>query len=188
MNVWLEDFNKYLLIAGFSDVKIRDVNRFFQAVKDRAENACVQFFDALLIASWEHLYFAALNALNAFKGKVNISTSLGMETLLYASAQRQIKEAVRLMGIKLGTSRVAVLILAETSEQTSEILRIVSELLGGKRDDSVLDLTDDKMADLKRLFEISKVELEAKTERKGTEKQALKNLVFEHMALLVTQR
>jgi len=32
------------------------------------------------------------------------------------------------------------------------------------------------------------VELEAKTEHKGAEKQALTDLIIEHMALLVTQR
>jgi KEOPS complex subunit Cgi121 len=188
VNIWLEDFNQHLTVAGFREIKIKDVNQFFQAVKDKTDDICVQFFDASLIAGWEHLLFAALNALNAFKSRVNISSSLAMETLLYASAQRQIKEAVRLIGIKSGSSRVAVLVLAETPEQTSETLTVVSKLLGGKRDDSVSDLTDDKIADLKRLFRISNMELEAKTERKGAEKQALRDLVIEHMALLVTQR
>jgi len=188
VNIWLEGFNQHLTVAGFSSVKIKDVNEFFQAVKNQTDDVCLQFFDASLIAGWEHLRFAALNALNAFKSKVNISSSLAMETLLYASAQRQIKEAVRLMGIKPNTSRVAVLILAKTRKQASAISKVISKLLGGRRDDSVIDLTDDKVADLKRLFRISNVELKAKTERRGAEKQALTDLVIEHMALLVTQR
>jgi len=188
VNIWLEGFNQHLTILGFRDVKIKDTDKFFQDLKDKAKNVCVQFFDASLIAGCEHLRFAALNALNALENKINISSSLAMETLLYASAQRQIKEAVRLMGIKPNTSRVAVLVLAETPTQTSAVLKVVSKLLGGRRDDSVIDLTDDKAAGLKRLFRISNVELEAKTERKGAEKQALADLVIEHMALLVTQR
>jgi tRNA threonylcarbamoyladenosine modification (KEOPS) complex Cgi121 subunit len=187
MNVWFEDFKQHLTIAGYRDAKIKDVDQFLQKVKDKTDGA-VQFFDASLIAGWEHLRFAALNALNAFKSKVNISNSLAMETLLYASAQRQIKEAVGLMGIKADSSRIAVLIIAETPNQASEILEVVSQLLGGTRDDAVLDFTDDKIAGLKRLFRISNVELEAETERKGAEKQALADLVIEHMALLVTQR
>ena len=188
MNIWLKDFNKHLKIAGFRGVKLRDINKFFQTVKDKTNNACAQFFDASLVAGSEHLRFAALNALNAFKGNVNISSSLAMESLLYASTQRQIKEAVRLMGIKPNTSRVAVLIVADTQEQTSATLKIVSQLLGGRRDDSVVDLTDDKMAVLSGFFGISSIELEAKMERKGMEKQALTDLVIEHMALLVTTR
>jgi len=188
VNIWLEGFNQHLTIVGFRDVRIKDTNGFFQAVKDKANGVCIQFFDASFVAGWEHLRFAALNALNAFKSRVNISSSLAMETLLYASAQRQIKEAVRLMGIKPSTSRVAVLALTETRKQASAVLKVVSKLLGGRRDDSVVDLKDDKVVGLQRLFKISSLELEAKTERKGAEKQALTDLVIEHMALLVTQR
>jgi len=188
VNLWLEGFNRYLIIAGFRNIKIKDINKFFLTVKEKTDDACVQFFDSSLVAGCEHLRFAALNALNAFKSKVNISSSLAMETLLYASAQRQIKEAVKLMGIKPDTSGVAVLIIAKTREQASAALKAVAKLLRSKRDDSVVDLTDDKVADLKRLFKISNVELEAKTEHKGAEKQALADLVIEHMALLVTQR
>jgi len=184
----LEGFSQHLAIAGFRDVRIENVDKFFQTVKDQTGNVCVQFFDASLVAGSEHLHFAALNALNAFKSKTNISSNLAMETLLYASAQRQIKEAVKLIGIKPHISCVAVLVLGENRYQASAVLKAVSKLLEGRRDDSVIDLTDDKMADLKRLFNISNVELEAKKDRPDAEKQALADLVIEHMALLVTQR
>jgi len=188
VNVWLDDFKRQATIAGFRNVRVKDVNDFFQAVKAKTENVCVQFFDASLVAGWEHLFFAALNALNAFKGKVNISNSLAIETLLYASAQRQIKEAVKLMGIKTTTDRVVVLVLAENQQQTSAILNGVSKLLKGERDDSVVELTDDKIDGLKEFFKISENEVKAKVKRKGLEKQAVAELVIEHMALLVTQR
>ena len=188
MNVWLERFNKHLICVGFNNVKLRNINKLFQTLKDETGNACVQFLDASLVAGSEHLRFAALNALNAFEGQVNISSSLAIEILLYASAQRQIKEAVRLIGVKKSTTKVAVVILAENLEQASVILKVVSRLLRGKRDDSVIDLTGEKLANLRGLFGISDVELEAKAERKGLEKQALIDLVVEHMALLVAQR
>jgi len=188
VNVWLERFNKHLTCAGFNNVKIKDINRLFQTLKDETDNACVQFLDASLVAGSEHLHFAALNALNAFEGQVNISSSLVIEILLYASAQRQIKEAVRLIGVRTNTTKVAVVIIAETGKQASAILKVVSRLLRGKRDDSVIDLTGGKLANLRKLFGISDVELEAKAERKGLEKQALMDLVVEHMALLVAQR
>jgi len=188
VNILLESFSQHLTIAGFRDVRIENVDKFFQTVKDKTGNTCVQFFDASLIAGWEHLRFAALNALNAFKCKTNISSNLAMETLLYASAQRQIKEAVKVMGIKPNTNRVAVLVLTEKRRQSPIVLKAVSKLLEGARDDSVVDLTDDKMTGLKRLFEISSNELEAKKDHPDAEKQALTDLVIEHIALLVTQR
>jgi len=188
VNVWLGDFNQHLTIASFRDVKINDIERFLQTVKSKTADACVQFFDASLIAGWEHLRFAALNALYAFKGGVNISSSPAMEMLLYASAQRQIKEAVKIMGIKPDSRRVALVVLAENQQRASEVLESIGKTLGGTRDDSVLKLTDGKIADLKRLFNISEAELEAKMERRGAQKKALTDLVIEHMALLVTQR
>jgi len=188
VNIWLTDFDKHLAIAGFRGVKLPDVNKFFSNIKGKAESGSVQFFDASLVAGSEHLRFAALNALNAFKGNINISSSLAMETLLYASAQRQIKEAVKLMGIKPSTDRVAVLILADTQQQVSEALKAVSQLLGGRRDDSVVDLTDGKIAGLCKFFKISGKELEAKARRKSVTKEAITDLVLEHMALLVAMR
>ena len=160
---------------------------FFNVIRKKLKDANVQFFDARLIASWKHLYFAALNALNAFKNKTNISNSVAVETLLYASAQRQINKAVELLGIKPELSQVAVLVIAETKQKTATILETVSELMSGKRDDSVIELTSEKVNGVKRLFDISNLELETKLE-KGFKKEALINLVIEHVALLATQR
>jgi len=188
MIIKLADHDACILIAGFREVEVKDVKQFFQAVNEKTGDACTQFFDASLVAGWEHLYFAFLNALNAFKSKLTISSSLAMETLLYASAQRQIKDAVNLIGIKPNTQKVAVLVCAKTSEQAKRVLKIVSGLLDGKPDDTVVKLTDDKRTGLIELFNISTLEIEAKTERKGFEKQALFDLITEHMALLVTKR
>jgi len=183
----LEDHNQFITIAGFKNVRIRDADAFFKLVKEKARDACVQFFDAALVAGWEHLYFAALNASNAFKNKLNISNSLAVETLLYASALRQIKEAVRLLGLKPHGRQVAVLILAESAPKVASTLEVVSQLLGGEREDSVLELSHGKVEGVRRLFGITDVELEAKLVKKGLEGKALTDLVIEHGALLATQ-
>lgn len=184
----VEDFEKYIAIAGFKNVKIEDVDGFFRLVRKRVEDAPVQFFDATLIAGWEHLYFAALNALNAFKNKQNISNSLAVEALLFASAQRQIKKSVELLGVKPESSQVAVLIIAETQKKATAALDIISKIISGERDDSVLELADEKLEGIKRLFNISDLELKAKLKKEGLEKEALMDLVIEHAALLSTQR
>jgi len=184
----LEDFDRYVVTAGFRNIKIKDITSFFGTVRRKAGDAHVQFFDAELIAGWEHLYFAALNALNAFKNKTNISKGVAVETLLYASAQGQIEKAVKLLGIKPESSQVAVLIVAETKQKAASALKAVSNLMIGERDDTILELTSGKVKGIKRLFGISDLELEAKLEKEGFEKEALIDLVIEHMALLATQR
>ncbi len=185
-----EKFNEndgYITIAGFKNVKIKDIKGFLEYVRREIREDHVQFFDAKLIAGQQHLYFAALNALKAFKRKTNISSSLAIETILYASAQRQIRKAVNLLGIKKDSSKVAVLIIAEKKQRMKDCLEVVSKLLPGERDDTVLELTDKKIGDIKRLFDISDLEIEAKLRRKGLEKEALIDLVIEHVALLATQ-
>ena len=185
----LDGFSRHVVIAGFGNVNIRDIDEFFVLVKQKTENACVQFFDAMLIAGWQHLYFAVLNAVNAFKSKLNISNNLGIEVLLYASAQRQITEAVKRIGITTSTRNVATVIVANTRDEASSLLSTVSSLLTGSiRDDRLLELTDDKVEGVRRLFGISDIELESKVEKEDGEKEALMDLVIEHVALLVTQR
>jgi len=184
----LREFGKFLVIAGFRNVKIEDAARLLDLIRERAKRADIQIFDAMSIAGWEHLYFAALNALNAFKNGLNISKSLAVETILFSSAQRQIRKAIELMGVGSKTSEVGVLIIANSRQEAVEALRIVSGLIGGERDDTVLELTDKKFEHIRKLFNVSKLELEAVLKQKGLEKEALTNLMIERMALLAAQR
>lgn len=184
----LEDFDSYIAITGFRNVKIKDTNRFLKDVKKDVEETHVQLFDAKLIASHWHLYFAALNALKAFEKKLNISSSLAFEALLYASAQRQIRKAVKMIGIKPSSKQVAVLVIGKTRSEVNLALEKVSKLISGERDDQVLELTNEKFKDIKKLFGVSDLELEAKLRRKGLEKETLVDLVIEHVALLSIQK
>ncbi|MDH5448795.1 MAG: KEOPS complex subunit Cgi121 [Candidatus Bathyarchaeota archaeon] len=183
----IEDFSKHIGIVGFRDVQISDVDHLLSLVRQKLGDVTVQFFDAQLVAGWQHLYFATLNSLKAFKNRTNISKNLAVECLLYASAQRQIRVALNLMGIKQNSSQIAVLVVADEENVAEKSLTEVSKLILGKRDDGVLDLSVEKMAYIRRLFDISDTELAAKLEEDG-EKKALSDLVIEHVALLVTRR
>lgn len=183
----VEGFNKHIAIAGFGDVHISDVNHFLNLIQGKLGDVVVQFFDAKLIAGWQHLYFATLNALKAFKNGTNISRKLTVECLLYASARRQIRVALDLIGIRENLSQIAVLVVAAEKSIADKSLEEVSRLISGKRDDDVLDLSNEKMAHIKGLFGISDTELAVKSGKDG-EKRALSELVIEHVALLVTQR
>ena len=179
--------NRCITIAGFKNVEINDVNGLLEHVRGEAPEVCVQFFDARTIAGKEHLYFAALNALKAFEQKKNISSNLAIETLLYASAQRQIRKAVEMLGIKRDSSQIVILIIGKSKHETSSSLKVISRLIPCERDDNVFDLTDEKIGNIKKLFSISDLEIGAKLRRKGLEKEALADLVIEHGALLATQ-
>lgn len=183
----LKEFGKFMIIAGLKDVKIDDAEAVLNQIR-RETKIQVQIFDAKCVASWQHLYFAALNALKAFRDKLNISSSLAVEALLYASGQRQIQKAVDMLGVKLKTRNVAVLIIADSGDEARETLNRVSKTIGGEFDDSVMEVTAEKYPSLKSLFEISNHEIEAQTERKNLEKEALIYLIIEHGALLLVTK
>lgn len=182
-----ELLGKNVIITGFKEAKIKNLQTFFEHIQQRIKGSHVQFFDARLIAGWEHLYFAALNALRAFEAGLNISRSPAVEALLYVSGQHQIKKAVETLGIKPDTSEMAVLIISETKRGAEETLRTVSDLLKGEICDDVLRLTDEKIEDIRRLFNISDLELEAASRGEGLGR-ALTDLVIEHVALLAAKR
>jgi KEOPS complex subunit Cgi121 len=176
-----------ITIIGFKNVKIDNITAFLELFRRQKGGAIAQFFDAKRVAGPEHLYFAALNALNAFEKKTNISNSLAVEALLYASAQRQIKKAVELLGIKQDSSEVAILIMAKNRRENDACTTLVSKMIHGERDDTALELTAQKIKTIKKLFKISSRELEAKLKRKGLEREAVTDLVIERSALLVTK-
>jgi KEOPS complex subunit Cgi121 len=185
---YIEEFGKYAAITGFRNVKIKDTEEFLKKIrKEKRSNVETQFFDAKYVATWQHLYFAALNALTAFKNKENISKSIAMETILYASAQRQIRKAMELLGIKSETSEIALLIIGENLEAVKSALSMVSKNFNSQSDDTVLELSAEKTVIIQKTFEISDLELKTVMKKDGLE-EALTNLVIERMALLATQR
>jgi len=111
---------------------------------------------------------------------------LAMESLLYASAQRQIRKAMKLLGIKPSSSEIAVLIIGEKPESVSSALSLVSKQVKAERDDTILGLSEEKVAGIQKVFVISDVELETVMKKDCLEK-ALTDLVIERMALLATQ-
>ena len=96
---YIKEYGKYVEITGYRNIEFDKAEIFLKANrKQTRQNVDIQFFDAELIATQEHLYFAVLNALQAFKNKTNLSKSPSMETMLYASAQRQIQKAINRAG------------------------------------------------------------------------------------------
>jgi tRNA threonylcarbamoyladenosine modification (KEOPS) complex Cgi121 subunit len=184
---YIEGSGKYAEITGYRNIRINDCTKFLEiAQKDLPQSVWIQFFDARFVATWEHLFFASINAITAFRNKYNISKSLAMEVMLYASAQRQIRRAITLLGVKQTSANVAVIIISEKPDSVEMALSIISKNLGVEADETVLVINKEKMACIRDLFDITGEELEAGLE-KGDVERALVNLVIERMALLTTR-
>jgi tRNA threonylcarbamoyladenosine modification (KEOPS) complex Cgi121 subunit len=183
---YFEEFGECVEITGFSNVQIEDAEGFLKATRREQQGTAVQFFNAEFVATWQHLYFAVLNALTAFRNKSNISKNIAMEAMLYASAQRQIRKAIALVGVKRDSANVAVVIIGENADAVKTVLAAVSKRIGAEFDETVLALSEDKRQSIRKAFDISENEMET-VMKAGDAEQALVNLVIERVALLSTQ-
>jgi KEOPS complex subunit Cgi121 len=185
---YIEGFKKYIAITGFRNVKIEKADNFLKVIrKEKPQEVDIQVFDANFVATWQHLYFAALNALKAFKNGENISRSVEMEIMLYASAQRQIRKALDVIGVKDDTKSIALVVVGENPEVVEYAITIVSKQIVGEQDDMVLELQNDKRKTIQKVFQISEIEINSIVKNTSQEK-ALTDLVIERVALLATRR
>lgn len=180
----IKEYGKYLEITGFKRFHVAEINTFLNLItKQIPSNVEIQFFDAESIATWHHLHFAVLDALMAFQNNENISKKVAIESMLYASAQDQIKKAIETIGITPKTKNFAVIVIADSAELTVKTLHSILKTLKIRPDDSVLELSKHKERVIRRRFGISKTELETAKENREAD-SAIVNLVIERMALL----
>ncbi|MEM2875986.1 MAG: KEOPS complex subunit Cgi121, partial [Candidatus Bathyarchaeia archaeon] len=112
---------------------------------------------------------------------------LEMEILLYASARRQIEEALKLIGIKPSVKDIAVIILSDSEEDLLSCSRYVEKFFGGERNDAILSIDSRKFDLIKNAFKITEDEIEAVGGSRSSE-ETIKYLIIEHMALLNIQK
>jgi tRNA threonylcarbamoyladenosine modification (KEOPS) complex Cgi121 subunit len=183
-----EEYGYYAEITAFKGACFEQADAFLKANRKAGpQKVWIQFFNAELIATGEHLYFAVLNALSAFRGGTNLSKSLAMETMLYAASQRQIQKAIMAVGLKPDTSEVAVVIIGETPEAIESAFEGVKVSLKAEVCESVLDLTPQKTVKIKEAFKLTPKMLQTAKVKGKSEESALVDLVVEQVALLSTQ-
>ena len=188
MIIDLSDYGKFLAVSAFKAPQQKDPTALLRAVRENLPSAEVQFFDCAYIAGTEHLEIAAINALHAFRNGINISRSLSMETLLYASAQRQIDAAIRMLGVSRGSERVGFVAFSETKEGAELFKNRISQLVGTDLDATLLDEWFSGKADMiTETYGIEKVELEALSLRGQEVREAITKAVVERVALLSTR-
>jgi tRNA threonylcarbamoyladenosine modification (KEOPS) complex Cgi121 subunit len=183
----VEEHAKYVEITGFKNVKVEKTEELLKKIRSKSDaNVSVQFFNAKLICTWEHIYFAVLNALTMFATKRNISKNLAVEVMLYASAQRQIRKGINFIGVKPSCRNLAVVVIGETPKGVKTTVSAISELFGQQPNEKVLELSIEKVQEIRRAFIITEKELKVVT-KKGDAERALIDLVIERMALLSTK-
>jgi len=181
------EYGKYILILGYRLREAIDPKVFIEAARNTARPVLVQFFDAEAVAGEKHLFFATLNAMKSFSQARNIAQTLDVEIILYASAQRQIGEAIRIVGLNSWTSVIIAVLVGDDEEAVTSAARRLEALISGDRDRSVLErIGDEKLTTLMETYGIDTTEIEALS---GMEKEeSLQWLIVERGALLDARR
>jgi hypothetical protein len=94
---------------------------------------------------------------------------------------------MELLGIKLETREIAVLIIGKNSETVKSALSLIQANAIAQPDDTVLELSEEKNRIIQKTFGILDSDLKT-VMKKDDLKEALTNLVIERMALTATQR
>lgn len=179
---------KFVGVTGFRNIKPFNIDKLLGKITSlgNEKNVAIQLFDGDLIATWEHLFFAALHGVKAFLYSRNISKSLAIESLIYASGQRQIKLAVEVLGLKPKTKNCALLLVGTSPEDIDSAAEDVYGYLGGKLDLSVLDIDESKFNRIKTTFDVSDIEIETliSNNTRDDQKNALVKLILERIAFL----
>lgn len=187
MKKCLVETNEIVYITGYKNVKINNVKDFVKKIKEKLpSNVWIQFFNASFIASWQHIFFAVINAKLSFKNQKNISKSIDIETLLYASAQHQINKAIQKIGIKPDTRNIAIVIVVKEEEQIPNVLLNITKYIGNNQDEAIIGFSNEKQKKIVDIFEISENEIESVLKDDNIF-EAIKNIIIERMAILSTQ-
>ena len=137
-------------------------------------NVCIQVFNADMIFGKNHLISAVEHAQRSMKNKTNTTNSLGMEILLYASGERQLKLAIPKMGVKTGRAKIVLTLVKEKGEISDKIVNEMLNLFSLARDDSVIDGDKETL----KIFGINKTEL------KTVSKNKYGDLILEKVAMV----
>jgi len=132
-----------------------------------AHGADVQLVDATRVVGAEHLLAAAGKAERSLAEGRNAGATRSLETLLYASGERQITAALKKMGVKDESTEVAAIVW---DGAVDPLLRE----LGLARDDGVLAASEEKLL----RFGITAIELSTLPETRWAD------LVLERVALV----
>ena len=178
----IKDSPWFVAIGGFRVKRVKDPKALVGAISVAVAPHLAQVVDAKKVAGREHLFMAAVNAAKSTETGMAVSKSITVEALLYASAQDQITKALRMLGVSLKSTTVALIVFAHSQEEVELAYSKAAKHLG-EEDDVVLEIDDLKAVSLKEMYEVGNEELEAVG---GPE--ALGRLVVERGALLSLSR
>jgi tRNA threonylcarbamoyladenosine modification (KEOPS) complex Cgi121 subunit len=184
----LTQFGRFVWISGF-ETKPKDVDMILRAAQERYPNTSLQLVDLDKVAGSRFLLLATFNALRSFDSKQPISRTLGMEILLYISGNRQISEAVKLVGVASATNRIAAVVVGASKEEVLSLGELLSQLLTQENRDEIIDLwSDERLNNVRSVYDVGQKELQATLRKGEDQRRAVERLAIERSAMLAIKK
>lgn len=169
-----QELNKIKVGIGFATLKKSVLMTKYRGSLDKlvtkcsyigTENNCiVQFYNLKMINSPEHVYSAILFAERAFKRKINISNHKGIEYILYASLQRQIKIAIEMLGLNISENEQRIPIAISITAEKSQIIEKTIPMIEEEFEISIVEthselFNSEKIENLTKIYQIPEFEI-----------------------------
>jgi tRNA threonylcarbamoyladenosine modification (KEOPS) complex Cgi121 subunit len=183
-----KDPDGYVCISAF-DVKSVDTEALLRSAQQKYPAVSVQLVDLDKVAGSRYLCLATFNALKSFRSPHPIAHSLRMEILLYVAANRQISEALKIVGVTAQTKSIAGIAEGGSKEQVLSAAETLSQLLGREENDKLLDRWDRvRLHNVRSIFDIGDRELRAIRRRGEDPARAIERLAIERSAMLTIKK
>jgi len=179
---------RFAAVTAFKTPSGIDPSAALTELRSAFPDADIQFFEGARIAGKEHLEIAATAALHASKTGLNISRNVAMEVLLYASAQRQIDAAIRVLGVTRESKTVGLVAFSGSRDEVDSLQDRIAKFLKTDLDDALLEeWSPNKARMITRLFGINNSELDAIKMPGQPVREVIQKAVLERVALLSTR-
>jgi len=165
------------------------VEEILRSTQEKFPEVCVQLMDLNKSAGSRYIFLSTYNALKSFHSKQRISRTLSMEILLYVSANRQINEAIKRVGITAETEKITAVAVGSLREAVIGAGELLEQILGIKSADELLDSwPPNRLDSIQQSFGITSKELSATIRKDEAICESIERLAIERSALLTVKK
>ena len=122
----LKDYD--IIINTYENNDIGDVRSFLGQINNiiaMKDDSVIQLLNTEYIAGYRHIHQAIAQSIKAFNEKQNFANDKGLEICVRLSAQKQIKEALKLLGIT-SYGNITVVYINTSKQQINEVESLLS--------------------------------------------------------------
>lgn len=168
-----------LVTGGFAEIE--DIEKIIEKIDkiDERYDTISQLFDATTIAGKNHILHASKLALEALESGKAFANSSSIELTCWVAGMRQINKSLESVGVKEDLDKIVLVTIGEEKSVTEEAQKELFKTLNLEKDESVLEIDEEKREKLIEIFSLSEKQLEI---------MPLEKLVLEKVALLSLEK